>query len=498
MHLDPGMRGSEPEPFDVTANVITTLLVLAHWFVVLGLSLRVIHRRSPVGVSVAWIAVMFMMPLVGAVMYLMIGERRLGRRRAALRVSCEDALEQWQRGLIAASSGGQLHESDTGGQLPRLAQSLLGLPPQPGNRLELLHDFNAVFDAMVADIDATQLRCDLCFYIWHGAGRTVDIVDALVRAAGRGVVCRVIADDLGSRGFLAGPQAARLRAAGVFVRAALPTGRLPDLLWRADLRNHRKIALFDDRIGYTGSQNMADPREFKQDAGAGQWVDAMVRIRGPAVAALAGVFALDWAVEGSEAFVPPPATHADDMYLTGAVVQVAPSGPAVNPGALLPLLLTAIYAARSEIVMTTPYFVPDEAIITALLSAARRGVAVTLVVPTRNDSRLVRYASVAHFAELLSTGARIALFDGGLLHTKSLAIDGRAAIFGSMNLDMRSIWLNFEVSLFVYDERFTTKLRALQDSYIAQSRFMDGREWKRRPHWRKFAEDVARLLGPLL
>ncbi len=482
----------------MTTNVTTTLLVLAHWFGVLGLSLRVIQRRSPVGVSVAWIAAMFMMPLVGAVMYLMFGERRLGRRRVAQRASCEAALEQWQRTLNETSGGGQLHESGTGGQLPRLAQSLLGLPPQPGNRLELLDDFNAVFDAMVADIDAAQQRCELCFYIWHGAGRTLDIVDALVRAAGRGVVCRVIADDLGSRAFLAGPHAARLRAAGVFVRAALPTGRLPDLLWRADLRNHRKIAVFDDRIGYTGSQNLADPRDFHQDAGAGRWIDAMVRMRGPAVAALAGVFALDWAVEGSEAFVAPPDPHADAIHPDGAMVQVAPSGPAVNPGALLPLLLTAIYAARSEIVMTTPYFVPDEAIITALLSAARRGVAVTLVVPARNDSRLVRYASVAYFEELLSTGVHIALFDGGLLHTKSLAIDGRSAIFGSMNLDMRSIWLNFEVSLFVYDEGFTAKLRALQDRYIAQSRFMDARAWQQRPRWRKFAEDIARLLGPLL
>lgn len=148
--------------------------------------------------------------------------------------------------------------------------------------------------------------------------------------------------------------------------------------------------------------------------------------------------------------------------------------------------------------MTTPYFVPDDSILTALLTAALRGVEVTLIVPARNDSVLVRYASAAHFDDLMSAGVRIALFRGGLLHTKSLTIDGMISVFGSVNLDMRSLWLDFEISLLVYDLDFTGRLRSLQDSYLRDSDRLDPDTWRRRPAWRQFMENTCRLLGPLL
>jgi cardiolipin synthase len=179
-------------------------------------------------------------------------------------------------------------------------------------------------------------------------------------------------------------------------------------------------------------------------------------------------------------------------------MQVVPSGPGFRPEAIHQLLLTAIYAARRELIMTTPYFVPDEALLTAILSAALRGVEVTLVIPARNDSRLVRYAGVAHFDDLLSAGARIALFGGGLLHTKSITVDGETSVFGSVNLDMRSVWLNFEISLFVYDLGFTAALRDLQQQYLKRSQVLDPVSWGRRPFARRLAENAARLLGPLL
>jgi len=263
------------------------------------------------------------------------------------------------------------------------------------------------------------------------------------------------------------------------------------------LRNHRKIVVIDDDVAYTGSQNLVDPRFFKQEAGAGQWVDAMARITGPTVSSLDAVFELDWSVETRKPFeAPAPAPTRPDQ--AGPVVQVVPSGPDLQPEGIHQLLLTAIYNARSEIVMTTPYFVPDESMILALLAAARRGVRVTLIVPAHNDSLLVRHASVASFDALMTAGVVIALFKGGLLHTKSLAIDGEVSLFGSVNLDMRSLWLNFEISLFVYDAGFCTQLRQLQDSYLENSEMLRLEEWRRRPRWRKFVEDAFRLFGPVL
>jgi cardiolipin synthase len=480
----------------MSAHVVSTIVLIAHWSIIVVLSIRVIRRRTAVGVSLAWLAVIFSIPFAGAVVYLLFGEKRLGRHRAARAAAKVGDITAWLASLAERPDAVPPQVGSAGEPLQRHVRRVLGFPVLCGNEIDLLDDFQSIFDALVADIDAAERTCDLAFYIWHKGGRAGDVVDALVRAAGRGVRCRVMADAMGSKPFLKGDLPRRLREAGVALTVALPTGPLRTIFVRADLRNHRKIAVIDDRVAYTGSQNLVDPRYFKQGSGVGQWVDAMVRVTGPAAAALDGVFRFDWAVESGGAFEPPPAP--DPGPPDGAEVQVVPSGPGLRPEAIHQLLLTALYAARRELVLTTPYFVPDESMLTALLSAALRGVEVTLIVPARNDSLLVRYASVAHFDDLLAAGVHLALYRGGLLHTKSLAIDGQVGIFGSVNLDMRSLWLNFEISLFVYGHRFTQRLRALQDRYLEDSDRLRLDDWRRRPARRRFAEDAIRLLGPLL
>ncbi len=482
----------------MNSPVITTVIVAAHWLIVIGLSLRVILRRPPVGVSLAWLAVIFSVPFAGAAVYLLFGEKRLGRSRAQrIRANVAETA-RWQDALRERCGAESLRADPAGDALSRLAGRILGFPPLCCNEIELLTGFETIFDRLVADIDTAQRTVHLVFYIWHEGGRTADVADALVRAARRGVQCRALADAMGSKAFLAGALAGRMREAGVRFEAALPTGVLRTLVARTDLRNHRKIAIIDDRVAYSGSQNLVDPRFFKQEAGVGEWVDAMVRITGPAAAALDAVFRLDWTVETGSAFDPPHLLADSPADRGGPAIQVAPSGPDLRPEAIHQVLLSAIYASRRELVMTTPYFVPDDSMVTALLSAALRGVEVTLIVPARNDSVLVRYASVAHFDDLLSAGVRIALFNRGLLHTKSLTIDGAISIFGSVNLDIRSLWLDFEISLLLYDRGFTGRLRSLQESYIRDSDLLDLAAWRSRPAWRRLAEDSCRLLAPLL
>ncbi|MEZ5977273.1 MAG: cardiolipin synthase [Planctomycetota bacterium] len=479
----------------MSAPAASTALLAAHWVLVVALSLRVISRRSPVGVSMAWLAVAFSLPFVGAVLYLMFGERRVGPRRRRRIEARRGEVERLCRELLAfrASVGG-----DASADLARQAEVTVGIPPVAAHRVELLTDDDASFDRLVADVDAARESCDLGFYIWSEGGRVADVVDALVRAAGRGVRCRAIADSTGSEAFLASDSARRLRAAGVRLVAALPTGLLRSVFARADLRNHRKIAVVDGRIAYTGSRNLVDPRFFKREAGVGAWIDAMVRFEGPAAAVVRGVFAFDWSLETNTPFDPALPEREESAGEDVVPLQVVPSGPDLHPEAIHELLLTSIYAARRELVMTTPYFVPDESILTALLSAARRGVAVTLVVPRDNDSVLVRYASAATYEALLAAGVRVALFAGGLLHTKSLCVDGAFCVFGSVNLDMRSLWLNHEISLFVHDADFTARLRALQDAYVASAEDLDLATWRRRPRRQRLAEDACRLVGPLL
>jgi len=479
-------------------HFISTVILVAHWLIVIGLSIRVIIRRTPVGVSMAWLAVIFSVPFVGAVVYLLFGEKRLGWRRTARINANIVEINRWQKALRDQYDPAAPTIDASAAPLLHYVEKVLGFPALPGNDIELLSDSQSIFDRIIADIDAAQNSVHLCFYAWHKGGRVADIVDALIRAAHRGVQCRALADALGSIAFFESKQVDLLRDAGVDFTAALPAGLFRTLLARTDLRNHRKIAVIDDHIAYSGSQNLIDPRFFGQELDIGEWVDVMARITGPAAASLDGVFRLDWSVETGATFDPAPVLADGRPAPLGSLIQIVPSGPDLRPEAIHQLLLTAIYAARHELVMTTPYFVPDDSMITALLTAALRGVDVTLIVPARNNSLLVRYAGVAHFDDLMSAGVRIALFNGGLLHTKSLTIDSAMSMFGSVNLDMRSLWLNFEISLIVYDRDFTSRLRSLQNTYLSDSDRLDRDTWKQRPTWQRFLEDTCRLVGPLL
>lgn len=477
---------------------MSTGILIGHWFVIIGLTTRVIMRRPPVGVSLAWLTVIFSVPFAGAFIYLLFGEKRLGPRRRRRIHENAASFANWQKALESGLSRSESVVGNLGEPLSDLSQKVSGFPPLSGNRLELLDSFEASFNRLVQDIDSAQSRIHLAFYIWHEGGRVGDVVDALIRAAQRGVKCRALADAVGSKRFIRSRSFRRLHDAGVEFVDALPTSMIRSLVARADLRNHRKIAVIDDRIAYTGSQNLVDPGFFKQDSGVGEWVDAMVRMTGPAVVALDGVFRFDWAVETGSQFSPPEDAETHTEALGRTVVQVAPSGPDAQPEAIHWALLMAMYAARKELILSTPYFVPDDSILTALITAALRGVAVTLIVPARNDSFLVRHASVAHYDELLAAGVRIARFNGGLLHTKSLTVDGEISLFGSVNLDMRSLWLNFEISLLICDFDFTRRLRSLQEVYLSDSDWVELEQWRRRPARDRFIANTCRLIGPLI
>jgi cardiolipin synthase len=466
---------------------------LADLLIRVGFSLRVIHRRLPVGVALAWLAVILFIPFAGAVLYLFLGEYRLGHLRAERAA----AFRQRRRELPQADPVRFTDLSPECAAVGRLAVATLAAVPLSGNRLVLLRDADDAFPALIADIDRATRSCDLEFYIWDLGGRADEVCAALARAVKREVRCRILADALGSRAFLKSKQARDLRQVGVRVEAALASGLFRLLTRRPDLRLHRKIAVIDDAVAYTGSLNLADPLFFKRDAGVGHWVDALARVEGPAVAALADVFREDWELETGESLdaerPKQPATVAGQ-----AVIQVLPTGPDSHVEAIEQVVLMALYGARREVVLTTPYFVPSESLLIALLSAAQRGVQVTLILPAKVDSRLVHFASRAFQTDLLTAGVRVAVYQRGMLHTKSITVDDQFSLFGSLNLDPRSLRLNFEITLAIYDAEFTRSLRQLQESYIAESQMVDLPACRARSRIECLAEDSARLIGPLL
>jgi cardiolipin synthase len=226
----------------------------------------------------------------------------------------------------------------------------------------------------------------------------------------------------------------------------------------------------------------------------------MARIEGPVVVGLAVLFAWDWSHEGGGSFE--ALTDELDVPLNmeagDALVQLIPSGPEYESSSIVPVLLNAIYSAREQLTLTTPYFVPNDPLMIALCTAALRGVKVRLIVPHMVNSFLVRHASRSFFGELLEAGVEVHLFEGGLLHTKSIVIDEQMAFFGTVNLDIRSLKLNFEVTLTIYDREFTSKLARLCDSYIDASKQLELDAWEKRPTRQRLVENALHLMAPLL
>jgi cardiolipin synthase len=474
--------------------------VVAHVALQVVLALRVVMKKRPPGETLAWVMVIMAFWLVGPIAYLIFGERWLGRRREKKFIALTAPTKRWLATLPERRLVDWSRLDDEMETIARVGERTIGVPAVGGNKLELLDEWFEVFDTIIRDIDSAKSTCHFEFYIWEPDGIADQVVEALIRAAERGVTCRVLVDAMGSRAFLRSELVPRMRAAGVHVKDALPGGLWRLSLVRFDLRQHRKVVVIDGSIGYTGSLNMADPRLFKRDAGVGQWIDAMVRIQGPAVEALAISFLSDWFVETEDTLeeLQAKGDAKPQPAIGDTTVQVMPTGPELPSNSVEHVLLTAVYSARTELVLTTPYFVPSEALSMALVAAARRGVKVILVVPAKVDSKLVAYASGAFQGELLEAGVRIAAFGDGLLHTKSVTVDGSHSLFGSVNLDPRSFRLNFEILLGVFDPKFTAELRALQQQYIDRSQLLDLDAYRRRPKSRQAAENFARLLGPLL
>ncbi len=482
------------------AELIALGLGYSHFVVVVAVSLRVIVKRRPPGVSLAWLILVFVLPYAGAILYLLMGERTLGRRRARRAEALLQPFQEWLTHIASATPAVLEDGAVAWEKLRRLVEGSVRMPALGGNELRLIAGADATLLAIIEEIERATRTCDLEFYIWHPGGLADEVARALIRAEARGVRCRVLVDSVGSAAFLRSGLAMEMRRGGIEIVEALPVSLLRSLFVRVDLRLHRKIVVIDGAVAFTGSLNMVDPRFFKQGVGVGEWVDAMVRINGPAVKLLELVFVWDWLIETGETLEGLiPESAADLPATTGqAVAQVLPSGPGYEGDAIYQLLLTAIYASRHELIMTTPYFVPDEAMIGALQAAARRGVAVTLIVPERVDSVLVRYASRAYNDDLLSAGVRILRFRGGLLHTKSVVIDGETTLFGTVNLDIRSLRLNFEVTMIAYDTQFGQAVRELQLGYASQSEAIDLQRWRQRRRSTRFLENAAQLVSPLL
>lgn len=487
---------SPASPVSPSWHAAIPVLLILDWAIRLTMVGVVLLRRREPSVSLAWCAVVLSLPLVGAIAYLLFGEARLGRRRLRRYREIVDRIERPLAKLPRPSDPATTRLTDTERQIALLAESVGGTMPRCGNRLQLFGDTDVVIQRLVEDIDAAREHVHLLFYIWLTDDSGVRVADALRRAVARGVACRVLVDDVGSRSFLRSPLRSVLAEGGVRVAGALPVNLLRVALARIDLRNHRKIGVIDGTIGWTGSQNIANA-DFAPKRRYAPWVDCMVRIEGPVVRDLQTLFVEDWFLdtdESLEALLAEPVASKDD----GVITQLLGTGPASSRTPMRLLVQSMTQVAREELILTTPYFVPDEATLLSLASAARRGVTTKLVVPRRNDSRLVGFASRSFYEPLLEAGVEVLEFRNGLLHAKTLTVDRRMALISSANLDRRSFDLNFESGLVVFDDDFASELRFLQVGYMEQSTAVSVNAWRKRKWPTRLAQNAAGLLAPVL
>lgn len=470
-------------------------LFLGEFGVRAGLIAFVLLRRPLRHSSAAtWAVLIAAVPVGGVALYLFLGHNRLGSKR---RREYAD-IRARTRGLSSS-----LDETHPPPEIPpglesiaMLAELVGGAAPREGNELELYTDADEWVDQLVRDIDAAEHHCHLLYYIFLLDESGIAVADALERAAGRGVACRVLVDAVGARAFLASRLAARLSAAGVHVAAALPVRFPRALLSRFDLRNHRKIAVVDGHTAHSGSHNLAD-ESFAPKPKYAPWVDATVRLRGPAARDLQEIFVVDWYSETGES-LDGLLSRSPAPRPGGVPAQVIATGPGAQNEAMPLLIQASLQLAREEVVLTTPYFVPDEATVAALCTAARRGVRSTLVVPALNDSRLVHLASRSYYDKLLAANVQIHEYMGGLLHAKTISVDGEFSFVSSANIDRRSFELNFEVSLAVFDHAFADRLSAVHAEYLEQSRRVEPDDWNDRDRIQRLFQNAAGMLAPVL
>jgi cardiolipin synthase len=472
---------------------------LAAAFVVnVALAVRIVWSKAArPHAALAWLAALFAFPIVGCLVYLVIGENRVGsiRRRRHRRImhAVEAVGGGWKDPRVL---GNDMSTEDT--QMAHLGETSGAPPVLNGNLVQLSGDPEEQARWIEADIDAARRTADVLFYIFETDETGRRVADACARAARRGVTVRLLVDGIGSRGFLRSAMRRELEAAGVRVVEALPATVLRLLFARIDIRNHRKLVVVDGEVAQTGSRNVANP-DFKAGGRLGlkePYVDSWIRIRGPVVRELQILFLEDWGLEaglGGHVEVP---SHPE--WLPGGIpVQVIPSGPNFGNNVVMDLIQAAIQLARREIVLSTPYFIPDSATIAGLEVAARRGLRVTLIVPRANDSLLAALASRVNYGRLLAAGVELWEHRRGFLHSKTVSVDGELAIVTTANLDRRSYEINFETSVVVYDNAFSSDLRRLQLSYIADSDRIDAGAWGRRGTLQRFAENLANLVSPL-
>jgi len=475
------------------AVTITVILLVAD-FTVRVLALIFVPKNRRPQTALAWLLAIFFIPFLGILLFLVLGRARLPRARRRKQREINEYILETTEGFDRVRR--EPPWPPWLEPIVELNRTLGSMPLVGGNSARMWNDNTEALAAMTAEIRAAQKTVHAEFYILLLDDATADFFDALEEAHARGVTVRVLLDHLGNAqypGYRRTVQ--RLNEMGVQWRRMLPFRPFHGQIQRPDLRNHRKLLVIDGEVAFTGSQNVVETGyQRKRNHRRGlHWKDYMARFEGPVVAGIDALFVTDWYSETGQLLereAAPARRHGDGEY----DCQVVPSGPGFDGENNLRLFNSLVYAAQRRVVLTSPYFVPDDSMLYAITTAAQSGLEVELFVSEIGDQLLVFHAQRSYYEALLRAGVRIWLYAGPtILHSKHLTIDDEVSVIGSSNMDMRSFSLDLEISVMVRGDGFLRELRAIEDANRAMSRELTLDEWLARPFRIRVLDNLARL-----
>lgn len=452
-----------------------------------------LKSREPTS-SVAWILMIVALPVLGGLLFLVFGINRVERKAVGMKRQTRRVLGPILPELSKFESSPVNSREPLGNGLLRMATQINLMPATFGNDIEILTETPRTLTLIEEAIAAAKETLHLEYYIWRPDRTGTRLRDMLIQKAREGVAVRFLYDGIGSftlsRRFLR-----PMRDAGILVAAFLP-GRAFLHRWSVNLRSHRKILVVDGRVGFTGGMNIGD-EYLGKNPHLGFWRDTHLRMHGPAVVQLQQVFVEDWLFATNEELslaevFPPPTTSGD------VVAQVLVGEPIGDLSTFHSVLFAAINDARKQILLTASYFVPPESLVTSLETAARQGVRVRLLLSSRSTFFWTLAAGRSYYESLLRAGVEIFEYQHGLLHAKTLTIDGQWSLVGTANFDTRSLFLNFEVGVAVYDERFASQLESQFERDIAHASRISLDAWLERPESHVLFENIWRLFAPVL
>ncbi|KQZ86284.1 cardiolipin synthase [Microbacterium sp. Root166] len=454
------------------------------------------RNRRPTA-AMAWLLAIYFIPIVGVFLFLLIGNPRLPRKRRRKQERINQYIHDTSESLDFGTLRPHAPAWFTG--LVNLNRNLGAMPLAGDNAAHIIGGYQDSLDAMADAIREAELYVHVEFYIFQSDAATDNLFRALEEACERGITVRVLLDHWANRGKPTYKKTLkRLDAMGAQWHLMLPVQPLKGKYQRPDLRNHRKLLVIDNKVAFTGSQNVTDSTyNLRKNIRRGlHWVDLMVRIEGPVVASVNAVFRSDWYSETDEVLD-------DEIELMEAGpgdldCQIIPSGPGFEFQNNLKLFAGLLFAAQRKIIIVSPYFVPDEALLLAITTACQRGIHVELFVSEEGDQALVYHAQRSYYEALLRAGVKIWMYQRPfILHSKSMTIDDEVAIVGSSNMDMRSFGLNMEISMLVRGEEFVREMRAIEDGYRSLSRELTLAEWEQQPLRSTVLDNLARLTSAL-